>query len=147
MHLKDKKDRLMCQVCNYGYAPLSQIFSYPGSRKLWFYCPAMFKIKCQVALLLIWICSVGSGTSIIRVITPPKISFWHYSYFREVDVLPTSSNFDHRRGWRGGGGGGWRGKHRTFLSYGQIFSWRVQPRTGRYIPVMQKWKKKTRVYV
>ena len=21
-------------VCNYGYAPLSQIFSYPGSRKL-----------------------------------------------------------------------------------------------------------------
>ena len=66
----------------------------------------MFKIKCQVALLLIWICSVGSGTSIIRVITPPKISFWHYSYFREVDVLPTSSNLDHRRGVKGGEGGG-----------------------------------------
>ena len=32
-------------VCNYGYAPLSQIFSYPGGRKLLFYCPAMFKMS------------------------------------------------------------------------------------------------------
>ena len=66
----------------------------------------MFKIKCQIALPLIWICSVGSGTSIVRVITAHKISFWHFSYFREVDVLPTNSNLDHRRG---GGGGGWGG--------------------------------------
>ena len=36
-------------VCNYGYAPLSQIFSYPGSRKLLFYCPAMFKMSGSAA--------------------------------------------------------------------------------------------------
>ena len=36
-------------VCNYGYAPLSQIFSYPGSRKLWFYRPAMFKMSGSAA--------------------------------------------------------------------------------------------------
>ena len=74
-------------------------------------------LKCQVALLLIWICSVGLGTSIVRVITVLKISFCHYSYFREVDVLPTSSNLDHRRmGW------GVLVERRTFLSYGQIVS-------------------------
>ena len=65
-------------------------------------------LKCQVALLLIWICSVGSGTSIVRVITVLKISFWHYSYFREVDALPTSSNLylSSKDGGGGGGGGG-----------------------------------------
>ena len=66
--------------------------------------------KCRVALLLIWICSVGSDTSIVRVITVLKTSFSHYSYFREVDVLPTSPNLDHqRKGWVGGGGGGGAG--------------------------------------
>ena len=71
-------------------------------------------LKCRVALLLIWICSVGSDTSIVRVIMVLKTSFSHYSYFREVDVLPTSPNLDHqRKGWvggvggGGGGGGGW----------------------------------------
>ena len=105
-------------------------------------------LKCQVALLLIWICSVGSGTSIVRVITVLKILFWHYSYFREVDVLPTSSNLDHRRmEGEGRGEGGGLGERRTFLSCGQIVSCRVQPRTGTYIPIMQKWKMKTRVCV
>ena len=32
-------------------------------------------LKCQVAWLLLWICSVGSGTSIVRVITVLKILF------------------------------------------------------------------------
>ena len=179
-------------VCNYGYAPLSQIFRYLGSRKLWFNCPAMFKMSGSAATdldLFCWLrhfynrwmddlrfyvlfnkddawmimkgcvqwnsvygwedftsnedrtrsarsegqrltnwATGAPGTSIVRVITVFKISFWHYSYFREVDVLHTSSNLDHRRRGRGE-----RGEGRTFLSFGQIFSWRVQPRTGKYI--------------
>ena len=47
-------------------------------------------------------------------------------------------------GWRGEGRGegGGLGERRTFLSCGQIVSCRVQPRTGTYIPIMQKWKMK-----
>ena len=86
-------------VCSYIYAPLSQIFSYPGSRKLWFYCPAMFKMSGNAAT------DLDSGTSIVRVITVLKIPFWHYSYFREVDDLPTSSNLSwSSKKWGGGGG-------------------------------------------
>ena len=127
MHLKDKKDGLLCQVCAtidmLRWAKslvIQEVENYDFTVQRCF--------KCQVALPLIWICSAGSGTSIVRVITVLKSSFWHYSYFREVDVLPISSNLDHRKWrWPGGGGGGGR---RNFLSYGQIVSWRVQPRTG-----------------
>ena len=155
MHLKDKKDGLMCQVC----ATMDLLLwakSLVNQEVENYDFTVQRCLKCQVALLLIWICSVGSGTSIVRVITVLKISFWHYSYFREVDVLPTSSNLDHRKWrWRGGGkvliliiesgggggrgeGAGWAGR-RNFLSYGQIVSWRVQPRTGTYIR-NEKWK-------
>ena len=145
MHLKDKKDGLMCQVCAtmdmVRWAKslvIQEVENYDFT--------VQRCLKCQVALLLIWICSVGSGTSTARVITVLKISFWHYSCFREVDVLPTSSNLDHRKWrWREGGGliltiesGGGEGR-RNFLSYGQTVSWRVQPRTGTYIR-NEKWK-------
>ena len=43
-------------VCNYGYAPLSQIFIYPRSRKLRFYCPAMFKMAGSAATALDLFC-------------------------------------------------------------------------------------------
>ena len=148
MHLKYKKDGLMCQVCAtmdmLRWAKslvIQEVENYDFTVQRCF--------KCQVALQLIWICSVGSGTSIVRVITVLKISFWHYSYFREVDVLPTEGwGGGIIEGWGGGGGGGMGlGERRTFLSCGQIVSWRVQPRPGTYIPIMQKWKMETRVCV
>ena len=43
-------------VCNYGYASLSQIFNYPGGRKLLFYCPAMFKMSSSAATALDLLC-------------------------------------------------------------------------------------------
>ena len=125
MKLKDKKDGLLCQVCAtmdmLRWAKSLVIQEVENYDFLVRRC-----LKCQVALPLIWICSVGSGTSIVSVITVLKLSFWHYSYFREVDVLPTSSNLDHRSvggggGWGGGGGGGGSGRQ-NFLSYGQIVS-------------------------
>ena len=145
MHLKYQKDGLMCQVCAtmdmLRWAKslvIQEVENYDFT--------VQRCLKCRVALLLIWICSVGSGTSIVRVITVLKISFWHYSYFREVDVLPTSPNLDHqrKRGGGGGGGGGWvsvglfcpvvRLSHEEFNPVPEI-------------PIMQKWKMKTRVCV
>ena len=110
-------------------------------------------LKCQVALLLIWICSVGSGTSTVRVITVLRISFWHYSYF-------TSSNLDHRKWrWRGGGEGRGRGGERgSNLDY-RKWRWRgsseffvlwldcLMKSSTSYRNVHPEWKMKTRVCV
>ena len=194
-------------VCNYGYAPLSQIFSYLGSRKLWFNCPAMFKMSGSAATDLDLFCSLrhfynrwlddlrfnvlltvfqsyqddvwmimkgcvqwnsvygwedftssedrtrsarsvgqrltnwatgAPGTSIVRVITVFKISFWHYSYFREVGVLHTSSNLDQRR--RGGGSG--RGSD-LFVLWSDF----LMKSSTSYRKVYPEWKMKTRVCV
>ena len=122
MHLKDKKDGLMCQVC----ATMDLLLwakSLVNQEVENYDFTVQRCLKCQVALLLIWICSVGSGTSIVRVITVLKISFWHYSYFREVDVLPTSSNLDHRK-WR------WRGGEGSNLDH-RKWRWRGEGGRGR----------------
>ena len=49
-------------VCNYGYAPLKSVVILEVENHDF---TVQRCLKCQVALLLIWICSVGSGTSII----------------------------------------------------------------------------------
>ena len=79
--------------------------------------------KCQVALLLIWICSVGSGTSIVT-------GSLRYLQFRS-DIIHISEklmSYPPKDGGGGGGGGGsskdggGQGERRNFLSYGQIVS-------------------------
>ena len=146
MQLKDKKDGLMCQVCAtmdmLRWAKSSVIieaenYDFTVQRFL----------KCQVTLLLLWICSVGSSTSIVRVITVLKISFWYYSYFREVDVLPTSSNLDHRRkgGGGGGGGGGWESDF--FVLWSDFLMKSSTSYRNVHSDNAKKWKMKTRVCV
>ena len=73
VHLKDKKDGLMCVhlwICSAEPKPLNFILEVENYDLTVQRC-----LKCQVALLLLWICSIGSGTSIVRVITVLKISF------------------------------------------------------------------------
>ena len=140
MKLKDKKDGLLCQVCAtmdmLRWAKSLVIQEVENYDFLVRRC-----LKCQVALPLIWICSVGSGTSIVSVITVLKLSFWHYSYFREVDVLPTSSNLDHRSVGGGGGGGGGGGVDvRIFCPMV-----RLSPRTGTRTSGMKNENKGLRI--
>ena len=151
MHLKDKKDGLMCHVCAtmdmLRWAKslvIQEVENYDFT--------VQGCLKCQVALLLIWICSVGSGTSIVRVITVLKISFWHYSYFREIDVLPTSSNLDHWK-WRWRGGGVSNLDHRKWRGWGRaseflvLWSDCLMKSSTSYRNVHPEWKMKTRVCV
>ena len=111
MHLKDKKDGLICvqlwlcslEVENYDFT----VHRF---------------LKCLVALLLLWICSVGSGTSIVRVITVLKFRSDIIHISEKLMSYPLVLISIIESGGRcvcvwGGGGG-----NRTFLSYGQIFS-------------------------